>query len=189
MTRLLIDYWPPAIREIADFAVLAHSQQPEFNLSYSQLDTLLDNLLLLTAGELGISRWEALLEIDPPSTATLEERRFTVLARLGESLPFTLRRLQSILDNLLGVGNSVASTSDYILKILLGTNLINQMGAVRALCERIVPANMVIQIVIRYNTHGELQPFTHAILGHLIHEQVRSEDPDDFEEVASANNP
>ena len=105
MERKLIHYLPYAVRDFAEFKGIAVGEQPEFELAWSLVDGLLDNQFVYTAGAYGLSRWESMLEIVPKATDTLEERRFRILVRLGELLPYTMTWLRTTLKSLCGQEN------------------------------------------------------------------------------------
>lgn len=90
MDRKLINYLPYVVRDYAEFQGIAGAEQPEFENAWAAVDDLLNNQFITTAGNLGLSRWEKILGITPKGTDTLDDRRFRVLTRLNEELPYTL---------------------------------------------------------------------------------------------------
>lgn len=102
MNRQLRDYLPPIWLQARQMAVLAETEQPEVEQLWDGLQDGLDNQFLSTAGEYGISRWEAFLKIQPRGSETLDERRFRLQARLNERLPYTFLRLCEMLETLCG---------------------------------------------------------------------------------------
>ena len=90
MDRKLINYLPYVVRDYAEFQGITGAEQPEFENAWAAVDDLLNNQFIKTAGNLGLSRWEKILGISPKGTDTLDDRRFRVLTRLNEELPYTL---------------------------------------------------------------------------------------------------
>ena len=105
MDRKLINYLPYVVRDYAEFKGISEAEQPEFESAWDSSDDLLNNQFISTAGNLGLSRWEKILGITPKGTDTLEDRRFRILTRLNEELPYTLPQLRNILETLCGSGN------------------------------------------------------------------------------------
>lgn len=177
MDRDLIGYLPKVVQGCTDFAALTTGEQPEFEQAWNEADALLDNQFILTAGELGISRWEQILGITPKGTDSIEDRRFRVLTRMNEELPYTLPQLRNILDTLCGSENYSAEliSNGYTLIVKIALAVKSNYTDVEALLGRIVPVNMVIDLQQLYNTHVELSVFTHAQLSAYTHHQLRNE--------------
>ena len=102
MERKLIDYLPYVIRDYAEFQGIMGSEQPEIEKAWNTTDDLLDNQFIPTAGNMGLSRREKILGITPKGTDSLEDRRFRILTRINEELPYTLPQLRNILETLCG---------------------------------------------------------------------------------------
>lgn len=177
MDRKLIDYLPFVVREYAEFQGIAGSEQPEFERAWDSSDDLLDNQFISTAGNMGLSRWEAILEITPKGTDTLEDRRFRILTRINEELPYTLPQLRNILETLCGEGNYSADVEEgtYQLLVKIGLAAKNNFNDVEALLDRVVPQNLIVTLLQLYNTHTDLGKYTHAQLAAYNHDQLRNE--------------
>lgn len=177
MERKLIDYLPYVVRDYNEFQGIMGSEQPEFERAWSSAEDLLDNQFISTAGNMGLSRWEKILEITPKGTDTLEDRRFRILTRINEELPYTLPQLRNILATLCGAGNYSADVVEgtYQLVVKIGLAAKNNFSDVEALLNRVVPQNLIVNLLQLYNTHAELKPFTHAQLAAYTHNQLRNE--------------
>ena len=138
-------------------------------------DSLLADQFILTAGESGISRWEKILGIAPKGTDTLDDRRFRVLTRLNEELPYTLPKLCEMLSNLCG-GKFTAELSDYTLSVKLGLSAKSNYSDVAMLLDRVIPANILAEVSLLYNKYNMLHPYTHAQLHLHTHEGLRTEE-------------
>ena len=141
------------------------------------MEELLHNQFISTAGGLGLSRWEKLLGIIPKGTETLEERRFKILSRLNERLPYTLPQLKNILETLCSAGNYSAEVMEgtYQLVVKIGLAAKSSFSDVEALLERVVPRNMIVNLLQLYNTYAEIGRFTHGQLAAYTHNQLRNE--------------
>lgn len=149
MERKLIHYLPYVVREIAEFKGITTGEQPEFELAWERVAELLDNQFVYTAGNYGLPRWEKMLEIVPKATDTLEERRFRILARLGEMLPYTITWLRRTLQNLCGQDGFTVSIEDgsyFLLVEVIDANR-KKSEYVMEMLERVVPANIVFQVL------------------------------------------
>lgn len=177
MERKLIDYLPYVVREYAEFIGITSAQQDEFERAWNAADDVLNNQFINTARNVGLSRWEKILEITPKGTDTLDDRRFRILTRINEELPYTLPQLRSILKTLCGAGNYSATIADstYILIVKIGLAAKNNFNDVKSLLDRVVPSNIVVELSQLYNTHTELSRFTHTQLAAYTHDQLRNE--------------
>ena len=165
------------IRDYAEFQGIMGSEQPEIEKAWNTTDDLLDNQFIPTAGNMGLSRWEKILGITPKGTDSLEDRRFRILTRINEELPYTLPQLRNILETLCGKGNYSADVEEgtYQLLVKIGLAAKNNFNDVESLLNRVVPQNMVVTLLQLYNTHAELGRFTHAQLAAYTHNQLRNE--------------
>lgn len=176
MERKLINYLPYIVRDYAEFQGITGAEQPEFETAWAAIEDILSNQFIKTAGNLGLSRWEKILEITPKGTDTLDDRRFRVLARLNEELPYTLPQLRVILENLCGPGNSSAEVTDYTLLVKVGVAAKKNFEDVQTLLERVAPVNLVLTVQQLFNIHETLKGFTHAQLAWYTHFEVRTEE-------------
>lgn len=175
MDRKLINYLPFVVRDYAEFKGITGAEQPEFEQAWAAADDLLSNQFIHTAGNLGLSRWEKILDITPKGTDTLNDRRFRILARLNEELPYTLPQLRVILESLCGPGNSSAEVTDYTLHVKVGVAAKKNFEDVQILLERLAPVNLVLVLQQLFNIHQTLKQFTHAQLAWYTHFEVRTE--------------
>lgn len=177
MERKLINYLPYVVRDYDVFKAMMEAEQPEFETAWASVNDLMNNQFISTAGNMGLSRWEQILEITPKGTDTLDDRRFRILTRINEELPYTLPQLRVILETLCGAGNYSATVEEgtYILAVKIGLAAKKNFSDVEALLQRVVPANMVVDLSQLYNTHIELGRFTHAQLAAFTHNHLRNE--------------
>lgn len=177
MERQLIKYLPYVVRDYPEFQGITGSEQPEFERAWASADDLLNNQFISTAGSMGLSRWEKILGITPKGTDTLEDRRFRIMTRINEELPYTVPQLRNILETLCGAGNYSAEVVEdtYQLIVKIGLAAKNNFSDVEALLDRVVPQNMIVNLLQLYNTHAELGLLTHEQLAAYTHNQLRNE--------------
>lgn len=176
MDRKLIDYLPVFIQDYAEIKAIMDAGQAGVEKAWTDTENVMHDQFIYDATENGIRRWESLLGIKPKATDTMEERKFNILVRMNEQLPYTLEMLKSILSSMCGE-NGYSVTPDhgqYLLNVKLSLSNENNVEAVKNLLERMVPANMVT-IVSLFNTHGILADFTHEQLRVYTQKQVREE--------------
>ena len=143
MERKLIDYLPYVIRDYAEFQGIMGSEQPEIEKAWDNTDDLLDNQFIPTAGNMGLSRWEQVLDITPNGTDTLEDRRFRILTRINPNQI----KIYTWLTNWLSTASaskdySPPTVEDYTLKIEFpaDTDYLYMVSYLR----QQIPANMLL---------------------------------------------
>ena len=162
----LVSYLPPFLAEFKEIAVALEAENPEFVLVWDAAERVLQNEFIETADEYGIARFEKILNILPSTEDTLESRRVRVQSHWFGTTPYTLSQIRDMLETLCGSGNcSVALVSnEYTLVVKIALAAKSNYTDVKALLERVVPVNMVIDLRQLYNTHAQLSIFTHAQL-------------------------
>lgn len=176
--RNLIDYLPMFLQDVRELkAIMNNAEQPEMLIDWTALENALDDQFINDSTEYGVSRWEQILGITPKATLTLDERKFAILTRINESLPFTETTLNDFLITLCGKDGYKCEihSNDYtiVIKLALG-NKNNFQDVVRYL-DKIKPANMITTVSLLYNTHEVLSGFTHAQLAAYTHKQLWDE--------------
>ena len=148
MDRQIIEYLPPFLREVREFRGIAAALQTAFSGNWDAVYWVLDNLFIFTADDVGLSRWEELLDLVPPGGATLEDRRFAILARIETQLPFTYRQLHLMLTLLLGADGYTLHLDriNKYLKVLVELPIGYRRDAVADMLHRITPLNLVLWV-------------------------------------------
>ena len=102
MDRNLIDYLPPVLKKVREYQAITNAENPEFQQVFDTSEEVLSNLFIHDATEYGVGRWEKILGIIPKATESLDARKFRILTRLNEQLPYTMRTLKQQLEALCG---------------------------------------------------------------------------------------
>ena len=145
MNRKLIDYLPYVVRNYAELVGIMTAEQPVFERAWQDADELLTNQFITIAGEMGLSRWEKILEIVPRGTDSLEDRRFRILSRLNDMTPYTLPQLRKMLVTLFGEGKTSADVTEYTLSVQVPAPTRAQEQALWEMIDRIKPANITYE--------------------------------------------
>ena len=175
--RKLIDYLPHFMQAYRELAVIMETEQTEIDRLWVEAENALSDQFILEATENGVKRWESMLGISPKDTDTLDERKFRILTKLNQELPYTLRKLEQALTNLCGAGNySIEITAaEYHIEVKLALTNKNNYQEVVDILKKMVPANMTQWVQIMYNPHNVWMKFTHAELTAYTHKQLRED--------------
>lgn len=140
-------YHPDVLAPAKEFKALAAAENPEFNVIWGFAWKLLANTFVLDIDADGAERWENMLHLRKLPEDTLADRRMRILITINAIVPYTIRRLQQLLDAGYGEGNAVASTNkEYELWIDIDNSIIFSTVAMRIMLRAIVPANLTINI-------------------------------------------
>lgn len=172
--RKLIDYLPNVLKEIEEYKAILNDV--EITLLWNKIDNALSDQFIDSMGENGVKRWEKILNIIPKGTLTLDERKFTIMTRLNEELPFTYTVLNERLLNLCGENNYIIDLqhNKFYIKILIALKAKNNYDDVVSMLNRIIPANMKVECIIKYNQHINLAKYTHKHLSDYTIYQLRN---------------
>lgn len=175
--RFLIDYLPPYAQEYMETKAIMQAEQPEIDALWSSIETAFADQYILDATEYGVSRWESMLGISPKNTETLDERKFRILTRMNQELPYTLSKLKEMLTVLCGAdGFSInLNAAQYHIEVKLAVDNESNYSEVENILNKMIPANMTQYIKVMYNSNALLMQFTHGQLSVYTHEQLRKE--------------
>ena len=172
----MIEYLPLFMREFAELKAIMNAEQVTVEKSWVDADNVFADQFVQDATEKGVARYEKILGIKPKATYTLEERKFNILARMNEQLPYTVDQLHSSLTSLCGEEGYTLTmdhaTYTLVVKLALGNE--NNVEAVIELLDKMTPAN-IVKKVLMFNTHLLLSGYTHEQLAAFTHKQVREE--------------
>lgn len=173
----ILKYIPPVLRDYKEYKAIATAVNPELNLLWQAIEDALNDQFILDATENGVKRRESILKIIPKGTDTLDERKFRLIARENEKLPYTYRAMQQRLINLCGADGYSLTVNNNAFTITVRVDVTNKSNYsdVAILIDKMAPENMVIDLSLLYNQHSTLANFTHRQLSAYTHKQLREE--------------
>ena len=177
----LLEYLPEFIQEIKEMKVIMSVEENfltgfDDNLNLAVKNVFKDQFIN-TATENGVKRYEDMLKIVSRESEGLDVRRFRLFVRFNEKLPYTVPKLKEQLASLCGEdGYSImldVVNFNLVVKIALKSK--GMVDEVRAMLERMVPLNMMLDLDLMYNQHMTAGKFTHKFLQKYTHKGVRDE--------------
>lgn len=152
--RKLIHYLPPFVQEYKEMQEIMKAEQPEIDLLWIAAEGVFADQFIQDATENGVSRWESMLGISPKGTDTLDERKFRILSKLNQELPYTMRKLEQVLTTLCGPdGYSIELNAvEYEIEVKLGLANHNNYGEVERTLKAMIPANLTQVVTLLFNT-------------------------------------
>ena len=119
LDRKLIDYLPPVLQRVMEFAAITGAQQPEIDAAWDALNLVMDNQFIDTATEAGVTLWEQELNIVPLASDTLEDRKQRLKTAWNYGVVYTYNWLVNWLKNSCGESNPLPTIKDYTLRVSL----------------------------------------------------------------------
>lgn len=173
----ILNYLPEFLKEFREIKQLADAENPELLFVWEALRDVMNDQFVKDATENGIKNWEKILKITPKASESLDDRKFRVLTRLNEKLPFTYIGLERQLASLCGEEGYLLKllNNEYTLVVKVALKAKSNFEDIRKLLQRVVPANMLVDLSLLYNTYGLLEGYTYGSLSGYTHEQLKSE--------------
>ena len=178
MIRRLIDYLPPIVKEVQEYqAILNNGEQIEISALWDAIDAVFNDQFVSAATQNGVQRWEVVLGINPKGTESLDARKFRILSRLNEQLPYTLPVLRNMLQTLCGEdGYSVEVENEhYALHVKIALIAKSNFEDVRELLSKVVPANMSITVALKYNIWEIIKAYIWGYLKTKTWQEIKDE--------------
>ncbi|MBE6070677.1 MAG: DUF2313 domain-containing protein [Clostridium butyricum] len=179
MSRVIsiLDYIPPILADVEEQKQIAKALNPEINILWQEIERTQNNQFINFSDEYGVNRRERQLKIKPKNTETLNERKFRLLSREIEKLPYTFRTLENKLKALCGE-NGYRLNIDYendVVDIKIELTSKKSFDEVELMTEKMVPVNMFIKLSLLYNQNYLFKKYTHKQLRAYTHNQLRNE--------------
>lgn len=171
------EYFPDVLKDVREFNMLDKAETPELKSLYECIAEVLDNGFIETAKEKGVARAEKIVGLSPRATDTLEERKFNLIAKYNEDLPYTVKKLHELLAVLCGEkGYHLAiNNNEFTLTVKVELTSKKSKASVEELLERVAPANMVLYVTLMYNQHKTVKMLTNVELRKYTHNGIREE--------------
>jgi phage-like element PBSX protein xkdU len=151
-------FLPPVSRDSQDIQEVMRIENPEFKLLWDIMADILDNQFIPTMGEFGLSHWEWILDVLPQDTDTIEDRRNRILRLLAGTRPYTVEKLQEMLDATFGTGSVGVDLNEnqYEIWFILSKEMRERSGEVINYAEPIVPKNLLLKTLVEDKTQTKL---------------------------------
>lgn len=175
LDRKLIDYLPPVLQSVMEFAAITGAQQPEIEAAWDALNLVMDNQFIDTATEAGVTVWEKELNIVPLATDTLEDRKQRLKTAWTYGVVYTYNWLVNWLNTSCGESNPLPTINDYTLRVSLPVSVdyLHILDDMR----RYVAANVLIDPLILLSKI-KIPHYTGSAFRHSIKQTLTTEEWD-----------
>ena len=154
-----------SIQKLKDEGIVAKAETPELKYILEQIERTLNNMFIETADEYGIKRFEDMMGIYPEAGASLETRRFNVLVKWNDKVPYTEKELYNRLISICGDDNFSVNPDykNYFLEIITHLGIEGAFDTISSILQDMIPCNLVLDLK---NTleEGNTTPFSVAVV-------------------------
>jgi len=167
---------PEVIKNIPDIKKIYEINDPQIEDLDTDTDQLDSDMFADLMSDDALKHWEAIYHIDVMDDESLDDRRTKVKGKMLERPPYSYRVLIRNLDNLLPSGYDlyISDDLDYIqVKVVLTAKYL--LANVQKLLDDMVPLNMVLEVILKFNTYGVLGLHTHEELTNFTYQGLRDE--------------
>lgn len=155
----ILKYLPPIVADSREFKLVANGVNPELILNWEALEEVMDNQFIMTLSIVGIERWEAMLQLYPKPSDSLDQRRLRILVYTNSKIPYTMRFLIGSLTTMFnGADNFTVNYNNegYVLKISIHILLGDLIFEFIDFMNRIVPCNVITKIEFQHKIDHEI---------------------------------
>lgn len=145
MQTLILNHYPPVIKQIREMQQIAKSEDIEFEKLKSSLNGVTLNMFVLTADESGIVRFEKIFGITPQKTQTLDERRLCIIAKTQQG-KISLGQLQNMLQEYSPGIKIISHMEDCELEIVIVGDAIDK-NVIYKITDEILPLDIWFEIL------------------------------------------
>lgn len=143
-------YLPEILRNIREFGEITGAEEPIFEKHQEAIHQMLKDQFVMSAGDMGLKRYERMLGIAGGSGDAPEDRRFRILAKINNRLPYSMGWLRGKLDALFGAENYTLERDAAAHKLVVETDV--QFESVildlYADLRKSIPASMILETYI-----------------------------------------
>lgn len=166
MSEIYSKYLPPFVKETREFQILAKVESEILQEEREAKQNLENDQWIATATERGLKRRGNLLNIVREETENLEDFRQRILFLWNHHKPYTYFHLLDWLEGLCEKENVTVQMqySLYCLHIELRLIKKHLQEEIEKTVRKMIPANILLEVTLRYNLYGELKPYTHGFM-------------------------
>lgn len=167
----LITYLPPHLRKYRELKYIMQTEAYELATISQTADDILKNAFVSDADENGISRYEKMLNTSLNSD--IENRRLNILARYMPRQAFTMKHLENYMETYYSGSTVMLNNDKYSLSIRLHLKYKVQLAELTSYLRQMIPANIYLDIDLKYNTDEDLAAYPKYILNQFTKSELK----------------
>ena len=167
---------PTIVTQIPDIAQIYAINEEQGEQLDADVEQINNDIFVDSMGDDTLKHWESIFGLTVPDDSSLDDRRIKVKGKMMEKLPYSYRVVISNLDALLPNGYDLTINEDLTymqVKIVLTSKYM--LANVQQFLDSIVPLNMVLDVVLMFNTYNVLGLYTHNHLSQYTYQGLNDE--------------
>lgn len=143
-------YLPDHLRNVRELRAIADTETPEFSKLTAAQRQMLNDQFVSTASESALRRYEQMLGIPRTASDSMNDRRFKILSKLNNQLPYSMGWLGKKLDTLFGTGNYqiIRDASVHKLAVEADVQFESVVVALYDDLRQSIPANLILETYV-----------------------------------------
>lgn len=171
-------YLPKVISQIDEYKEITRIYDLYLNRFWTDvMQPLYDNQFLDSLNEYGCTQNEKILGITASQLDSLEDRRRKIKGYYASNIPYTANKLIEVLSSMCGTNGYELHIDNEQLTVSVAISLASarMLTNVAEMVRRMVPANVIVNVYLRYNIHGSLKKYTHGQLKNYTHGALKED--------------
>lgn len=150
MQTLILNHYPPVIKQIKEMQQIAKAEDIEFSKLNISINEVIRNMFVFTADETGVMRFEKLLGIKPKAAQSLDDRKIYILSMMNRR-KMSLSELMAMLSNYsegITLLNDIANM-EMIVEINTDAGSLDMLNSI---IDEILPLNIYFMFAMQRET-------------------------------------
>ena len=150
MQTLILNHYPPVIKQIKEMQQIAKAEDIEFSKLNVSINKVIRNMFVFTADETGVMRFEKLLGIKPNAAQSLDDRKIYILSMMNRR-KMSLSELMAMLSNYsegITILNDIANM-EMIVEINTDAGSLDMLNKI---IDEILPLNIYFMFAMQRET-------------------------------------
>lgn len=145
----LIEYMPLFLQDVREFQEIFKVEDKELDSLKEQIENVLKEIIVNTAEKYGLDRYEKIYNIQN-TTTDIATRRFNILSKINNRLPYSVNWLINKLNNTIGENNYILEVdhNNYTIKIQIISEFKQIAQLLKIDLREQLPANLIINVVL-----------------------------------------
>jgi len=147
MQTLILNHYPPVIKQIKEIQQIAKAEDIEFSRLNNSINEVIKNMFVFTANETGVQRFEKLLGIRPKAGQSLDDRKIYILSMMNRR-KMSLTEITTMLSDYCRGIRLVSDTGNMDIIVEMSESTLN-IDTVNDMLEEILPLNIYIRFALK----------------------------------------
>lgn len=150
MQEIILNYYPPVIKQIKEMQQIARAEDIEFSKIKAATDKIIRNMFVYTADELGVKRFEKILGITPKAAQSMEDRKIYIISMMNRR-KMSLSELTAMLSNYSEGIELINDMSNMEMIVAINTDA-GSLDTLNNIIDEILPMNIYFEFSLQRET-------------------------------------